>query len=1268
MRKMTIRLQCWYRCMVSKNNFMKFRSTIISIQARSRGHSTLKSFHEKKSASIVLQAKYRGYVENKPFHQLKRTTIVLQSLYRCKSKYEMFCRMRKMTIRLQCWYRCMVSKQIVMHTISNRAAKRRHSRSRNSALDKNDKFIGCDNVNEGTPEKLSIVHLEVQRAVSSSKVYINMDQNQYFNTISNKNYYSSEMINFSKEFDDTLSESDSSIVDINDEDQYHLTIRNCRTNDSTTCMNNSMISLAMSLQGVELYEKQDIFDDEGHEEDLSVHSGDCTDYPLLKLVGDEVSENITFKTIDTTKVDKDALRLQCGSIDDSNSFTFNKNKFGNYCCNGVVEEVVSLFEQEIDHTALEKSKRNKVKGVENDYSESLTVSSMSNPCEVGVDHNYLIHQEDEEDNGRQMMKDKSVPSQQNIKVNYVVDGLKENQESSSFIKDNSSLSFECDQFDNLLNNLNHNICDQDYVMDFLQSPSSAISALEISGVTIGVHDETILRESEEKRCNRESDMTALDNTSFGIKVHDKCEEVIENFAKIRNDKEDKTHKLSLIDDPLSEIIKQTKTENESEEITKVSYQEEVITVDENLEENLEKARFGMSNKKEFLPSIDGSSDISALENSDTLLDNSCEVIPKDLFARDCSGVNILQLKNSALVVPVSDKHREPLDNSCSIKLNSESLPRISLSLKENNSIPEILRKNEFKAGLNGSDFIKLHSDVESVGTVEKRKSPLKQILSPSIMRNEVIEQKKEVAIDVASHIHREALVDSVHTKSDDRIYKISNKTQDEVKILEGILPQMHDNAEENKKNNLFEKDILKGYSGTTLQKINNSLLEIKEHINYINNINDFKRFEASDDVCNSILAETQMSTQKKIKRTMLPLEQLPEVYQSHKKSDFVKERQSRLEGFKSHQLKGSEVDLLDTKDAIILSKVLTVTETSAEIKSVVSTGTKSDTIDKILSAKACAISAITSPSKVILNEENVGYGASMTEIKPINLKTKDINTASYTENWKGNDSPKSLMGQTSSFRRKRLSRIPLPSTKGRSLLSSPAMSDDYSFAGDSSITSQYGSLGTSSRATQALTIKTETSNLRGENTRGIPRYVEHLGGNRSTTSLEGTTSPIRKRRQSFLQFPSESISSPISPTRSYNSSFLSDRSTCDSLITSTTTPGCRRKIVPIYEIELSIDVSCWESNLREHKRKIAASCDKKWDPSVHRRKRGCERCILFSSERDIQKFNKQGHSPSIMLTRGGCHRECVYFKRKKTEVCVRLCQKCFHDTHRLQLW
>ena len=77
----------------------------------------------------------------------------------------------------------------------------------------------------------------------------------------------------------------------------------------------------------------------------------------------------------------------------------------------------------------------------------------------------------------------------------------------------------------------------------------------------------------------------------------------------------------------------------------------------------------------------------------------------------------------------------------------------------------------------------------------------------------------------------------------------------------------------------------------------------------------------------------------------------------------------------------------------------------------------------------------------------------MIEIMYSNLKNKDINTASYSENWKGDDSPKSLIGQTSSFRRKILSRIPLHTTKGLSLLSSPAISDDYSFTGDSLITS-----------------------------------------------------------------------------------------------------------------------------------------------------------------------------------------------------------------------
>ena len=58
-------------------------------------------------------------------------------------------------------------------------------------------------------------------------------------------------------------------------------------------------------------------------------------------------------------------------------------------------------------------------------------------------------------------------------------------------------------------------------------------------------------------------------------------------------------------------------------------------------------------------------------------------------------------------------------------------------------------------------------------------------------------------------------------------------------------------------------------------------------------------------------------------------------------------------------------------------KILTLTNTSIEMKSVVSTG-----------PKACAIPVFTSPSKGILIGENVDYGASMTEIKYSNQKRK----------------------------------------------------------------------------------------------------------------------------------------------------------------------------------------------------------------------------------------------------------------------------------------
>ena len=73
---------------------------------------------------------------------------------------------------------------------------------------------------------------------------------------------------------------------------------------------------------------------------------------------------------------------------------------------------------------------------------------------------------------------------------------------------------------------------------------------------------------------------------------------------------------------------------------------------------------------EFLSSIDGSSNITTLNDNDSLLRDSCGIILNDLFTGSCSGVNILRLDNSALVASLFDK-------------------------------------NEFKEQFNGSDFNKL---------------------------------------------------------------------------------------------------------------------------------------------------------------------------------------------------------------------------------------------------------------------------------------------------------------------------------------------------------------------------------------------------------------------------------------------------------------------------------------------------------------------------------------------------------------------------------
>merc|ERR1712238_417833 len=115
-------------------------------------------------------------------------------------------------------------------------------------------------------------------------------------------------------------------------------------------------------------------------------------------------------------------------------------------------------------------------------------------------------------------------------------------------------------------------------------------------------------------------------------------------------------------------------------------------------------------------------------------------------------------------------------------------------------------------------------------------------------------------------------------------------------------------------------------------------------------------------------------------------------------------------------------------------------------------------------------------------------------------------------------------------------------------------------------------------------------------------------------------------------------------------------------------------IVPIYKIDPSIESSVEVRRPEEERchrgkqREDHVECRGLWHPKLHQTSEGCERCLFFASKKELKDFGVRGGSPRIMMTKGGCGRDCKIFSRKEKEGCVRLCQKCFHDTHMFKLW
>jgi hypothetical protein len=78
-------------------------------------------------------------------------------------------------------------------------------------------------------------------------------------------------------------------------------------------------------------------------------------------------------------------------------------------------------------------------------------------------------------------------------------------------------------------------------------------------------------------------------------------------------------------------------------------------------------------------------------------------------------------------------------------------------------------------------------------------------------------------------------------------------------------------------------------------------------------------------------------------------------------------------------------------------------------------------------------------------------------------------------------------------------------------------------------------------------------------------------------------------------------------------------------------------------------------------------CSQKYDPRLHKSRAGCERCLHWASQEEKEMFEEKGHHHRIMMVRGGCNQGCAVFPRETDEFPVRLCVKCYYDTHKKDL-
>jgi hypothetical protein len=75
-------------------------------------------------------------------------------------------------------------------------------------------------------------------------------------------------------------------------------------------------------------------------------------------------------------------------------------------------------------------------------------------------------------------------------------------------------------------------------------------------------------------------------------------------------------------------------------------------------------------------------------------------------------------------------------------------------------------------------------------------------------------------------------------------------------------------------------------------------------------------------------------------------------------------------------------------------------------------------------------------------------------------------------------------------------------------------------------------------------------------------------------------------------------------------------------------------------------------------------CSEKFQPRVFQYSDGCERCLSLLSDHERAKYEKNGNSPLVTVTSGGCHVSCKFFQGIHGKGGVRLCMRCFQSLHK----